>query len=235
MTERLKALQENIGYSFQDMSYLERALTHASYANETPEKHHHLRSNERLEFLGDAVLSLLTSEYLFLRYPTYPEGDLTKLRAALVCEEALAEFASRIELGDFLLLGKGETANGGAKKPAILADAFEALLAAIYLDAAENGRRAVERLLHPLLEDRVNGLPMGGADSKSLLQVFLQKDGAVRPEYRVVSETGPDHAKFFAVEVYLDSNRIGEGSGTTKRQAEQEAAADALRLFGVGH
>ena len=230
----LIALQEKIGYRFRDRAYLERALTHSSYANETFEKHHHLRSNERLEFLGDAVLSLITSEYLFLRYPTYPEGELTKLRAALVCEDALSEFAGKIGLGAFLLLGKGEAANGGAKKPAILADAFEALLAAIYLDAAENGKRAAEAFLYPLFEARVNGLPMGGADSKSLLQVFLQKDGAIRPEYRVVSETGPDHAKVFAVEVYLDSNRIGQGTGTTKRQAEQEAAADALRLFGVG-
>ena len=233
MAHPIEGLQERIGYRFRDGSYLEHAVTHASYANETLEKHHHLRSNERLEFLGDAVLSILTSEYLFLRYPTYPEGDLTKLRAALVCEEALSSFAAEIGLGEFLLLGKGEAANGGAGKPAILADAFEALIGAVYLDAAEEGKAAVRAFLTPFLETRVQKLPMGGADCKSLLQVFLQKDGSVRPDYRVVSETGPDHAKTFSVEVYLDSNRIGCGSGTTKRQAEQEAAADALRLFGV--
>ncbi len=229
----MENLQSRIGYRFRDPTNLERAVTHSSYANETLEKHHHLRSNERLEFLGDAVLSILTSEYLFTQYPTYPEGDLTKLRAALVCEEALSSFAAQIGLGEFLLLGKGEAANGGAGKPAILADAFEALLGAIYLDAAEDGKNAVCKFLTPFLEARVRSLPMGGSDCKSLLQVFLQKDGSVRPDYRVVDETGPDHAKTFSVEVDLDSNRIGSGRGTTKRQAEQAAAADALRLFGV--
>lgn len=233
MAFELKELQHRIGYTFRNLQYLEQAVTHSSYANETGERNHHLRCNERLEFLGDSVLSLLVSEYLFRRFPSDPEGELTRIRAALVCEETLAAYAVDMGLGDFLLFGRGEGANGGAHKPAILADAFEAVLAAIWLDAGENGVRAVSDFLLPRIEQTVRELPAGGADSKSQLQVFLQKDGAKPPEYRVVSETGPDHAKLFAVEVYLDSNCIGRGQGTTKRHAEQEAAAAALRLFGV--
>ncbi len=226
-------LQRRIGYRFQNAKYLEQALTHTSYANETGEKRSHLLSNERLEFLGDAVLSVLVSDYLYRTLPNAPEGELTRLRAALVCEETLAGFAAAWGLGDFLRFGKGELANGGGQKPAILADAFEALLAAVYLDAGADWSTAVSELLLPLIRQRIAELPTGGADSKSMLQVFLQKDGSVRPEYRVVAESGPDHAKVFEVEVYLDSNCIGRGSGTTKRHAEQEAATAALRLFGV--
>ena len=236
MALKLEELQHRIGYTFRNLQYLEQAVTHSSYANETGERNHHLRCNERLEFLGDSVLSLLVSAYLFRRFPSDPEGELTRIRAALVCEESLAAYAGEMGLGDFLLFGKGESANGGAHKPAILADAFEAVLAAIWLDAldaGENGVQAVSGFLLPRIEQTVRDLPAGGADSKSQLQVFLQKDGSNPPEYRVVSETGPDHAKFFAVEVFLDSNCIGRGQGTTKRHAEQEAAADALRLFGV--
>ena len=230
----LKELESKIGYCFADLTYLERAVTHSSYANETGEKNHHLHCYERLEFLGDAVLSILTSEFLYRRFPNAPEGELTRMRASLVCEEALASYAESLLLGSYLYLGKGETASGGAHKPAILADAFEALLAAIYLDAKERGKQAVSEFLLPILSNAVVKLPMGGGDSKTFLQIFLQKEGSIRPEYRVVSETGPDHAKVFCVEAYLDSNCIGRGRGTTKRQAEQEAAADALRLFGVG-
>ncbi len=229
----LKELEEAIGYSFTDRTYLERAITHSSYANETGEKNHHLYCYERLEFLGDAVLSLLTSEFLYRRFPNAPEGELTRMRASLVCEETLASYAETLSLGSYLYLGKGEAANGGAQKPAILADVFEALLAAIYLDAKGGGMQAVSDFLLPILGTAIAKLPVGGGDSKTFLQIFLQKEGSVRPEYRVVSETGPDHAKVFCVEAYLDSNCIGRGRGTTKRHAEQEAAADALRLFGV--
>ena len=234
MAESLDELQGRIGYRFRDVRYLEQAVTHSSYANETVEKNRHLHCNERLEFLGDSVLSLTVSEYLYSSFPSSPEGDLTRMRAALVCEETLAGYAAGLGLGEFLRFGKGERAGGGAKKPAILADAFEALLAAIYLDTKEGGRQAVSDFLLPRIRQTAEGLPAWGGDSKSQLQVFLQKDGSRLPEYRVVSETGPDHAKWFAVEVYLDSNCIGKGEGTTKRHAEQEAAADALRLFGVG-
>ena len=229
----LKNLEEKIGYAFTDPSYLQRAVTHSSYANETGEKYHHLNCYERLEFLGDAVLSILTSEYLYRRFPNAPEGELSKMRDALVCEDAVASYAEELALGSYLYLGKGEAASGGAHKPAILADAFEALLAAIYLDAGENGKQSVSKLLLPILQSAVAKLPVAVGDSKTCLQIFLQKEGSVRPEYRVVSESGPDHAKVFCVEAYLDSNCIGRGQGTNKRQAEQAAAADALRLFGV--
>ena len=233
MALSLEELQNRIGYQFHNRQLLERAVTHSSYAFETGEKNHHLHCNERLEFLGDTVLSLLSSEYLYRRYPALSEGELTRMRSAIVCEGALARYAEQIGLGEFLLFGKGESAGGGAKKPAILADAFEAILAAIYLDAAENGMKAASVFLDRFLSKAADELSPGRIDSKSLLQVFLQKDGDLPPDYRVVEETGPDHAKRFTVEVYLDSNRIGRGTGTSKRHAEQEAAADALRLFGV--
>ncbi len=233
MARSTKELQDRIGYQFQNLQLLERAVTHSSYAFETGEKHHHLHCNERLEFLGDTVLSLLTSEYLYRRYPAISEGELTRMRSAMVCESALASYSEQIGLGEFLLFGKGESAGGGAKKPAILADAFEAILAAIYLDAAPNGIQAASAFLEPFQAKSADLLSPGRIDSKSLLQVFLQKDGDLPPDYRVVEESGPDHAKVFTVDVYLDSNRIGRGTGTSKRIAEQEAAADALRLFGV--
>lgn len=233
MALSLEELQSRIGYQFYNLQFLERAVTHSSYAFETGEKDHHLHCNERLEFLGDTVLSLLTSEYLYRRYPTLSEGELTRMRSAIVCEGSLARYAEQIGLGEFLLFGKGESAGGGAKKPAILADAFEAVLASIYLDAKAEGMTAAARFLERFLSQATDALSTGRIDSKSLLQVFLQKDGDLPPDYRVVEESGPDHAKVFTVEVYLDSNRIGRGIGTSKRIAEQEAAADALRLFGV--
>ena len=233
MALSLEELQSKIGYQFHNLQFLERAVTHSSYAFETGEKNHHLHCNERLEFLGDTVLSLLTSEYLYRRYPTLSEGELTRMRSAIVCEGALAKYSEQIGLGEFLLFGKGESAGGGAKKPAILADAFEAVLAAIYLDAKTEGMTAAAAFLERFLSKAADELSTARIDSKSLLQVFLQKDGDLPPEYRVVEESGPDHAKIFVVDVYLDSNRIGRGKGTSKRLAEQEAAADALHLFGV--
>lgn len=233
MSALLDELQNKIGYQFHNLQLLERAVTHSSYAFETGERNHHLHCNERLEFLGDSVLSLLSSEYLYRRYPALSEGELSRMRSSIVCEGSLATYAEQIGLGAFLLFGKGESAGGGAKKPAILADAFEAILAAIYLDAGADGMCEAERFLTPFLSKSADELSPGRIDSKSLLQVFLQKDGELPPEYRVVAESGPDHAKVFTVDVYLNSNRIGTGTGTSKRIAEREAAADALRLFGV--
>ena len=231
-TETLQ-LQEKIGYRFHDPDLLLRAVTHSSYANETGAKNHHLLCNERLEFLGDAVLSVLTGEYLYHRFPNGTEGDLTRIRAAAVCEGALASYAEKIGLREYLRLGRG-VLNSGANNPALLADAFEALLAAIYLDAGENGLTRVREFLLPFIQWTVDTLPPGGGtDPKTALLRFLQMDGPQRLEYRVVSETGPDHDKHFEVELYLDSNRIGRGSGSSKRSAEQHAAADALKLFGV--
>lgn len=227
-------LQEKIGYRFRDPDLLLRAVTHSSYANETGAKNHHLLCNERLEFLGDAVLSVLTGEYLYHRFPNGTEGDLTRIRAAAVCEGALASYAEKIGLRGYLRLGRGVLNSGGANNPALLADAFEALLAAIYLDAGENGLTRVREFLLPFIQWTVDTLPPGGGtDPKTALLRFLQMDGPQRLEYRVVSETGPDHDKHFEVELYLDSNRIGRGSGSSKRSAEQHAAADALKLFGV--
>lgn len=227
-------LQEKIGYRFHDPDLLLRAVTHSSYANETGAKNHHLLCNERLEFLGDAVLSVLTGEYLYHRFPNGTEGDLTRIRAAAVCEGALASYAEKIGLREYLRLGRGVLNSGGANNPALLADAFEALLAAIYLDAGENGLTRVREFLLPFIQWTVDTLPPGGGtDPKTALLRFLQMDGPQRLKYRVVSETGPDHDKHFEVELYLDSNRIGRGSGSSKRSAEQHAAADALKLFGV--
>ncbi len=227
-------LQEKIGYRFRDPDLLLRAVTHSSYANETGAKNHHLLCNERLEFLGDAVLSVLTGEYLYHRFPNGTEGDLTRIRAAAVCEGALASYAEKIGLREYLRLGRGVLNSGGANNPALLADTFEALLAAIYLDAGEDGLTRVREFLLPFIRWTVDTLPPGGGtDPKTALLRFLQMDGPQRLEYRVVSETGPDHDKHFEVELYLDSNRIGRGSGSSKRSAEQHAAADALKLFGV--
>jgi ribonuclease-3 len=233
----LKELQERIGYRFRDESILERAMTHSSYSNETGARNHHLLCNERLEFFGDSVLSVITSDYLYRVYPELPEGDLTRVRAATVCEEALASFATELGLGDFLLLGKGESQSGGARKPAVIADAFEAMLAAICLDAGGiAGIPTVAEILLPLIERKVASIPSTAAsrsDCKSLLQEIIQRDGPHHLEYRVVAEDGPDHNKTFSVEVYMDSNCIGRGSGHSKRSAEQAAANDALGLFGV--
>ena len=227
-------LQQKIGYRFENHSYLQRALTHSSYSNEQGEKHHHLLCNERLEFLGDSVLSVVVSRYLYTTFPGLAEGELTRLRAELVCERALSSFAARIHLGDYLLLGVGEDKNHGRERRSILADAFEALLAAIYLDAAEQGFERVEELLLPLIQDEIaNADKQGSSDYKTLLQQFVQQIEGDFLEYVTVSESGPDHQKTFTVEARLNSNVIGKGQGQSKRRAEQNAARQALELFGV--
>lgn len=227
-------LQQKIGYRFENHSYLQRALTHSSYSNEQGEKHHHLLCNERLEFLGDSVLSVVVSRYLYTTFPGLAEGELTRLRAELVCERALSSFAARIHLGDYLLLGVGEDKNHGRERKSILADAFEALLAAIYLDAAEQGFERVEELLLPLIQDEIaNADKQGSSDYKTLLQQFVQQTEGDFLEYVTVSESGPDHQKTFTVEARLNSNVIGKGQGQSKRRAEQNAARQALELFGV--
>ena len=239
MAISLDVLQERVGYRFGDIKYLERAITHSSYSNETGARNHHLLCNERLEFLGDSVLSLVVSNYLYTHFSEYPEGTLTRIRSAVVCEAALASFAEKIGLGEFLLLGRGEAQNGGAGKPAILADAFEALLAAIYLDAgAEDGMRAVASFLLPYVKSAIDTLPEMGdvrIDSKSRLQEFIQQDREQKDvlEYRLVGESGPDHNKTFTVELYLGANCIGSGKGHSKKVAEQAAAKAALSLFGL--
>ena len=219
-------LEKNIGYTFKNKDLLTRALSHSSYANE---KKGAAGSNERLEFLGDSVLSIIVSEYIFKNFSNLPEGELTKLRASLVCEGSLCAFSKELGIGDFLLLGKGEQQNGGRNRPSILADAFEAVLAAIYLDggiepAKAHVLRFVERELKTQNEHFV--------DYKTVLQEIIQRNPEEELNYVLVGETGPDHDKTFTVDVMLNSNKIGTGVGHSKKQAEQLAAKQALELMG---
>ena len=220
-------LEEKIGYTFRNPQLLEQALTHSSFANEG-KKHGH--NNERLEFLGDSVLSVIVARHLFLTYKDLPEGELTKLRASLVCEKALDVFAGQIELGKYLRLGKGEEMTGGRERPSILADAFEALLAAIYIDGGYEAAQTFVLGFIPRNLDvrRKNKL----SDYKTALQEIIQQNREERVEYVLVDEHGPDHAKVFTAEVLLNSNVIGRGTGSSKKQAEQNAAHEALLLMG---
>ncbi len=225
--EELNRFEEYIGYHFENKELLTEALSHSSYANE---KKKCRCSNERLEFLGDSVLSIIVSEYLFTNYKEMPEGELTKLRASLVCEKALHVFAKEIHLGEFLLLGKGEENTGGRNRSSILADAFEAVIAAIYLDGGiEPAKKHVLRFIpsHVEKSGRLNF-----RDYKTVLQEIIQKNPEEKVEYVLAGETGPDHDKAFTVNVCLNSNVIGTGTGKSKKSAEQMAAKEALMLMG---
>lgn len=226
MTDLLKELEQKTGYRFQNEKYLETAVTHSSYANERGKGS---RNNERQEFLGDAVLSIIVSDHLFKRF-RLAEGDLTKLRASLVCEKSLCGFAKQITLGRYLLLGKGEEQNGGGERPSILADAFEALIAAIYLDGGiEAARSFVLPFVTAQLEDEQGD---SFRDYKTLLQEIVQRNPEESVNYVLADESGPDHDKRFEVEVHLNSNVIGRGVGRSKKAAEQMAAKEALKLMG---
>ncbi len=222
-------LEEIIGYEFHKKEYCIEALRHSSYVNEN--KQLGLCSNERLEFLGDSVLSLVTSSYLFGLFSKYPEGDLTKLRADLVCTRSLSNFARKIHLGDFLLLGHGQELVGGRDQDKILEDAFEALLAAIYLDADKNAD-IVAAFLNPILKEevdkRLTSRPI--LDPKSHLQEIVQEAKGTLA-YDIVSESGPDHDKHYLCEVRIDNNVMGRGEGTSKKKAEIAAAEDALKNY----
>ncbi len=226
---KLRELEEIIGYRFENQALLKTALTHSSYANENRNKK--ILYNERLEFLGDSVLSLIVSNYLFENYKNLPEGGLTKVRATVVCERSLWECAQKIELGKFLILGKGEELTGGRTKVSILADAYEALIAAIYLDGGLSVTR--EWLLGQLYDTIVAAV--GGktfVDFKTALQEKVQANGSAEIVYTVVSESGPDHLKSFVIEVSLDGKVMGFGEGNSKKSAEQMAARDALSKLG---
>ncbi len=223
----LKQLQKKINYTFKNEAYLVRAMTHTSYANECGGDHN--KSNERLEFLGDSVLGFITAENFFNNYSSMPEGELTKLRAATVCEKSLSEFAKELNLGEYLLLGKGEICTGGYERPSILADAFEALIAAIYLDG---GMDAAKGFVLKYVEDAIKK-HRGFKDYKTVLQEVVQRNPGEIVEYVLVNESGPDHDKRFEVEVHLNSNVIGKGTGTSKKKAEQLAAKEALELMGL--
>lgn len=224
----MKILEENLGYSFKNKKLLNNALTHSSYANEVRNS---VTSNERLEFLGDSVLSIIVSDYIYENFKKMPEGELTRLRSSLVCEKALCGFSRKLNLGEFLLLGKGEHKNGGADRDSILADAFEAVLASIYLDGGINpARKLVMRFILPQLESY--DIKADFKDYKTLLQEIIQRNPEECVTYILTNESGPDHDKEFTVEVRLNSNTIGTGKGKNKKEAEEMAAKQALVLMG---
>lgn len=219
----LQELEKAIGYTFHNIELLRVAVTHTSYANESKKGEKH---NERLEFLGDSVLGVVVADYLFHEAGHLPEGQLTRKRASLVCEQALFGFAQQIQLGRYLRLGKGEERSGGRQRPSILSDAFEAVIAAIYLDGGLESARAF------ILPFVTEGKP-AGEDYKTRLQEVVQQNPEERLRYVVAGESGPDHDKHFVVEVHLNSNCIGRGEGHSKKIAEQQAARQALELMGL--
>jgi len=218
----MKALQEKIGYRFQNIGLLEHALTHSSYANE--HRSAGITSNERLEFLGDSVLGMVVAEHLFAKHPNMPEGELTRTRAALVCESSLYEVARVLDLGRCLRLGKGEDAGGGRTRPSILADATEAMLAAVYLDG---GIEAVEMIIRTFILDKEQEKSID-RDYKTALQELVQRNPGQVVSYRLIDETGPDHARVFVMEVSVDGKPAGIGRGRSKKEAEQMSAKAAL-------
>ncbi len=223
----LADFEKNLGYEFHNKDLLDTALTHSSYANE---KGHGYKYNERLEFLGDSVLGFVTAETFYVQFKDMPEGRLTKTRASLVCEDALKDFAKEVNLGQYLLLGKGEQKSGGRTRASILADAFEAVIAAIYLDGGlEPAKEFILRFVLKAMETHT----VSFKDYKTQLQEVIQKNPEEKLCYVLVGESGPDHDKRFEVEVHLNSNIIGKGIGRTKKQAEQEAAKEALELMGL--
>jgi ribonuclease-3 len=223
----MQELEKKLGYSFKNPALLSEALSHSSYANE--HRAAKLNSNERLEFLGDSVLGFVTAEFLFTSHPDLPEGDLTRIRAALVCEQSLYEVAtSQLELGRYLKLGRGEEAGGGRRRISILADATEAVFAAVYLDG---GIEAARSLIHRVLLDAVReeAVEERRRDFKTALQELVQRQADQVLTYRMVGEHGPDHAKVFTAEVLLNGSAVGSGSGHSKKEAEQSAARAALK------
>ena len=223
--ERLHELEQHLDYTFHDLRLLRAALYHSSYANE--HRAQSVSSNERLEFLGDAVLGFVSADYLYRKHPDLPEGELTRIRAALVCEDSLHEVAQRLHLGDFLMLGKGEESGGGRHRPSILADAVEAVLAAVYLDGGiDEARALVHRILLEKEPEQV--VESRRRDCKTELQELVQRKPNQELRYELVSESGSDHAKVFTVAVVLNGQVVGLGSGHSKKEAEQSAARTAL-------
>ncbi len=220
----MKELEQKLQYSFRNRTLLENALRHSSFANESRDRS--VTSNERLEFLGDSVLGFVTAKYLYNNYPDLPEGRMTKVRAELVCENALHKVAQELELGKYIRLGKGEENTGGRSRPSILADAVEATIAAMYLDG---GMEVAEQfILSRVLNGLGQGLPVRSTDNKTALQEFVQQKSGQVLEYAVTGESGPDHCKEFTVSVFLNGKAVGSGVGRTKKEAEQAAAGNAL-------
>ena len=218
-------LEKGLGYTFRDKSLLENALSHSSYANE---KRDGRSSNERLEFLGDSVLGFVTADFLYHLHPDKPEGDLTRIRADLVCERNLARCAATIRLGDFLLLGHGEDHGGGRKRDSIVSDAMESVLAAAYLDG---GFEAAKGIIHRLiLSDLPKGRP-GNFDYKTMLQELIQREKDQVIQYELIGQSGPDHDKVFRVQVLRNGTVVGAGEGRSKKKAEQAAAHEAVKAL----
>ena len=218
----MEKLQENIGYKFKDQELLKKALTHTSYAYE-----HNVESNEKLEFLGDSILEFISSIYLYKNYPKLKEGEMTKVRATVVCEKSLYKVAKKHNFSDFLYLGKSERLSGGENSPAILADSVEAIIAAIYLDGGlEEARRFIEENLKDEIE--IASKHVGQKDYKTVLQEKLQEHGEVRIVYTIINEKGPDHDKIFEAEVECNGKQLAVGTGKSKKQAEMQAAKKAL-------
>jgi len=221
----MEGLERKLNYRFRDRGLLSEALNHSSYANE--HRNARVNSNERLEFLGDSVLGFVTAEFLFLEHPDLPEGDLTRIRAALVCEQSLFEVAQELELGKCLKLGKGEEAGGGRYRQSILADAVEAVFAAVYLDS---DMASISAIIHRVLLDRADAhVVEERRDYKTALQELVQREEGRKLTYHMVGESGPDHNKTFTFEVLIDGVSAGQGSGHSKKEAEQFAARDALQ------
>lgn len=219
----IKDLEAAIGYRFQNITLLQNALTHSSYANER--WHNSLLSNERLEFLGDSILGMVVAEHLYKQFPDRPEGELTKMRADMVCETSLAQIAVRLDLGKHLLLGHGEERFGGRTRPSILADAVESVIAACFLDG---GMAAAESFINRFVLCDVPVSKLHNTDYKTALQELIQQKKNQVLCYRLVGESGPDHDKTFTAQVLLNDAVIGEGSGSSKKRAEQDAARAAL-------
>lgn len=225
--ETIKEFQEKIGYKFKNEKLIIEALSHSSYANECKKQR---KNNERLEFLGDSVLSVIVSDYIFEHFKHLPEGELTKLRASLVCEQALFDFSKKIDLGKYIFLGKGEEITGGRERPSIVSDAFEAVIAAIYLDG---GLKVASKYVLSFIPENVKPHSVVSfVDYKTALQEIIQKNPEEKVEYVLTDESGPDHDKKFTVNVMLNSNVIGTGIGKSKKSAEQNAAKEALSLMG---
>ena len=225
----MQELEKKLNYTFRNPALLSEALSHSSYANE--HRSSHLNSNERLEFLGDSVLGFVTAEFLFTQHPDLPEGDLTRIRAALVCEQSLYEVAKTLGLGRYLNLGRGEEAGGGRERTSILADATEAVFAAVYLDG---GIAEASALIHRVLLDveREEIVEERRRDFKTSLQELIQRQADQVLSYRMIGEQGPDHAKIFQAEVLLNGESLGSGFGRSKKEAEQSAAKAALQTLG---
>jgi len=230
----ITALMHDIGYDFKDITYLETALTHSSYTNEMKQKGFRAESNEALEFLGDAVLEIVISEYLFDRYAKHGEGALSRLRQTIVCESTLAKIANRINLGEYLNIGNSEENLALRARKKVLADALEALIAAVYLDDRTNAHgNLYPAVIICLFETEINAIiKAGNRDYKTVLQQFVEKNGDAVLRYDI-EESGPEHEKTFIATAYINNNKVGDGKGTTKRSAEMQAAKVALRLFGI--